>query len=76
MAELGHDMEVDVAPAVPYHTSKLRETITASLTHLLDPIRQVVREEVRSVFNYEQRMVSHSVFGRGSMTPSLPMIIR
>ena len=78
MAELGHDMDVndvDVRPVVPSYKSKLRGTFTTSLTELLDPIRQVVREEVKSALHYEQRMVSESVFGRSSMSPSLSIII-
>ena len=82
MAELGHGMDVDSPPVVPPHAfeslrswdiSKLRETITASL---LDPIRRAVREEVKSAFTYEQRMVSQSVLGRSSITRSLSIAIR
>ena len=75
MADLGQDIDVDVRLEVPSHMSRLRDTITVSLGLLLDPIRQVVREEVRSALNYEQRTVSESVFGRDSIIPSLSVII-
>lgn len=70
MAELGQAMEIDSRPVVPPHNfeslrpwdiSKLRETVTASLTQLLGPIREAVREEVKIALNYEQRTVSESV---------------
>ena len=80
MAEFGHDMDVDPRPAVPpresqrpqlWDISKVGETITASLSQLLDPIRRVVREEVEVALNREQRPVSSIVPSRGPMTRSL-----
>ena len=79
MAELGHDMDVDPRPVVPpreselpqlWDISKPGETIAASLSQLLDPIRRVVREEVEVALNREQRPVSKIVLGRGPMTRS------
>ena len=76
MAELGQDMEVDTRPVIPprpesqmpWDISDLQETITAVSSQMLEPIRRVVREEVSNGLTYEQRMVSESVFDRGSMT--------
>lgn len=80
MAELGQEMDVDsnlVVPSQrsksprPWEISKLREAITATFTQILEPIRQVVREEVSSAIKCEQREVSEGVFGRGRMTRCL-----
>ena len=85
MAERGQAMDIDSRPVPPPHKfepprpweiSKLREIITASLNQFLDPIRQAVGEEVRSVLHDEQRTVSETVFGRGSRTRSLSITIR
>lgn len=75
MAELGRDMEVDSHPAGPAkrtkspmpsrEPAKLKETITTIFTQMLDPIRQVVREEILRATNYEQREVRRGVFVRG-----------
>ena len=77
MAELGQPMDIDSRPAVPPRDiSKRRETNTPNLNQWLDPIRQAVRDEVRSALSDEQRTVSESVFGRGSMTRPLSTTIR
>ena len=77
MAERGQAMDIDSRPVPPPHKfesprpwdiSKLREIITASLSQFLVPIRQAVGEEVRNALSDEQRKVSESVFGRGSVT--------
>ena len=85
MAELGHDMDVDPRPVLPpresepsqlWDMSKLGETISVSLSQLLDPIRRVVREEVEVALNREQRPVSINVLGRGPMIRSLSTTTR
>ena len=40
----------------------------AGLSSIVDPIRQAVREEVKSVLDYELRMVRTGFFSRASMT--------
>ena len=85
MAELGQDMDVDHPPVVPprkseppqlWDMSKLGETIAASWSQLLDPIRRVVREELEVALNREQRPVSKVVLGRGPTTRSLSTATR
>ena len=72
MAELERDMEVDSHAAEPnqwskpplrsWELTKLRDTITAVFTQMLEPIRQVVREEILRATNYETREVREGVF--------------
>ena len=74
MVELEQEMDVDSHPVVPPQESKssqpwelstFRDTITASFLQMLDPIRQVVREECSSAITHEQREVSEGICGRG-----------
>ena len=74
MAEPGHEMDVDshsVAPPQgpkpprPWEKSKIRETLVATLNQMLEPIRQVVREEISSAMTSEQSGVSGGSWDRG-----------
>ena len=70
MAELEQEMDVDSHPVVPPQGSKspqpwelsgVRDTITATFTQMLDPIREAVREEISKALPHEQRGVSEEI---------------